>query len=111
MIERKLVGVPLAIFGLMLWAGPAAAVPAGTVIAVSGSPRDHGRVLNRGDPVQIRAVFRVAEVLYHIFASVIGSISLAFVKVSMNSRRSSVTTSRVASYSAQIASAMADKGV
>jgi hypothetical protein len=50
---RKLVGVPFAIVGLMLWAYTAAAMPAGTVIGVSGSCTDHGRVLNRGDPVQI----------------------------------------------------------
>jgi len=50
---RKLVGVPFAIGGLMLWAYAAAAMPAGTVIGVSGSCTDHGRVLNRGDAVQI----------------------------------------------------------
>jgi len=48
-----LAGVVLAIFGLMLWAGEAAAAPAGTVIAVSGSCTDHDRVLNRGETVQI----------------------------------------------------------
>ena len=53
MMERKLVGLVLAIFGLMLWAGPAAATPAGTVVEVSGSATDHGRVLNRGETVQI----------------------------------------------------------
>ena len=37
----------------MLWAGAAAAAPAGTVIAVSGSCTDHGRVLNHGDVVQV----------------------------------------------------------
>lgn len=52
-MERKLVGLVLAIFGLMLWAGPAAATPAGTVVDVSGSATDHGRVLNRGGTVQI----------------------------------------------------------
>jgi hypothetical protein len=50
---RKLVGMPFAIGGLMLWAYAAAAMPAGTVIGVSGSCTDHGRVLNRGDAVQI----------------------------------------------------------
>jgi hypothetical protein len=53
MMERKLVGVPLAILGLMIWAGLAAATSAATVIAVSGSCTDHGRVLNRGETVQI----------------------------------------------------------
>src|SRR6516225_2317114 len=52
-MERKLVWVPFAIGGLMLWAYAAAAMPAGTVIGVSGSCTDHGRVLNRGDAVQI----------------------------------------------------------
>jgi hypothetical protein len=37
----------------MLWAGPAAATPAGTVVEVSGSATDHSRVLNRGQTVQI----------------------------------------------------------
>jgi hypothetical protein len=53
MMERKLVGLVLAIFGLMLWAGPAAATPAGTVVEVSGSATDHGRVLSRGETAQI----------------------------------------------------------
>jgi hypothetical protein len=53
MMQRKLIGALFAIFGLMLWIGAAAAVPAGTVIAVSGSCTDHGRVLKRGDVVQI----------------------------------------------------------
>jgi hypothetical protein len=48
-----LVGVGFAIVGLMLWAGAAAATPAGTVIGVSGSSTDHGGVLNRGDAVQV----------------------------------------------------------
>jgi hypothetical protein len=52
-MEPKLVGVLLTLFGLMLWSGAAAATPAGTVIDVRGSCTDHGRVLNRGDPVQI----------------------------------------------------------
>ena len=53
MIGSKLVGTLSAIFGLMLWAGTAAATPAGTVIRVTGSCIDQGRVLNRGDMVQI----------------------------------------------------------
>jgi hypothetical protein len=53
MMERKLVGVPLTILGLMIWAGLAAGTPAATVIAVSGSCTDHGHVLNRGETVQI----------------------------------------------------------
>lgn len=48
-----MVGVVFAIVGLMLWAGAAAATPAGTVIGVSGSFTDHGHVLNRGDAVQV----------------------------------------------------------
>jgi hypothetical protein len=51
--QRKLLGALFSIFGLMLWAGAAAATPAGTVIRVSGSCTDRGRVLNRGDTVQI----------------------------------------------------------
>ena len=53
MMERNLVGVVIAIFGLILWAGAAAAAPAGTVIAVSGSCTGHSHVLNRGETVQI----------------------------------------------------------
>ena len=52
-MQRKLLGALFALVGLMLWAGPAAATPAGTVIMVSGSCTDHDRVLNRGDVVQI----------------------------------------------------------
>jgi hypothetical protein len=52
-MQRKMVGALFAIFGLMLWADAAAATPAGTVIGVSGSCTDHGRVLNRGDTIQI----------------------------------------------------------
>jgi hypothetical protein len=37
----------------MLWAGAAAAAPAGTVVGVSGSCTDLGRALSRGDTVQI----------------------------------------------------------
>lgn len=51
-MERKLVGVLFTLFGLTLWSGAAAGTPAGTVIDVSGSCTDRGRVLNRGDPVQ-----------------------------------------------------------
>ena len=52
-MERKLIGVLFTIFGLIFWAGAAAATPAGTVVGVSGSCTDHGRALNRGDVVQI----------------------------------------------------------
>lgn len=52
-MERKFVGVLFTLFGLTLWAGAAAATPAGTVTDISGSCTDGGRVLNRGDPVQI----------------------------------------------------------
>jgi hypothetical protein len=52
-MEHKLVGVLFTLFGLMLWSGAAVAMSAGTVIDVNGSCTDHGRVLNRGDQVQI----------------------------------------------------------
>jgi hypothetical protein len=52
-MERKLFGVLFTVIGLIFWAGAAAATPAGTVIGVSGSCIDHGRVLNRGDSVQV----------------------------------------------------------
>lgn len=52
-MEPKLVGVLFTLFGLMLWSGAAVAMSAGTVIDVSGTCTDHGRVLNRGDPVEI----------------------------------------------------------
>jgi hypothetical protein len=52
-MERKLIGVLFTIFGLIFWAGAAAATPAGTVVGVSGSCTDHRRALNRGDVVQI----------------------------------------------------------
>ena len=52
-MQRKLVGALFPIFGLMLWAGAVAATPVGTVIRVSGSYTDRGRVLNNGDAVQI----------------------------------------------------------
>jgi hypothetical protein len=42
-----------------LWAGAAAATPAGTVIGVRGSCTDHGHVLNRGDAVQISDTLNV----------------------------------------------------
>jgi hypothetical protein len=48
-----LVGVLFAILGAMLLAGAAAATPAGTVVVVSGSCTDRGRVLKLGDAVQI----------------------------------------------------------
>jgi ferric-dicitrate binding protein FerR (iron transport regulator) len=51
--RRKLLGALFAIFGLMLWVDAAAATPAGTVIGVSGSCTARGRVLDRGDTVQI----------------------------------------------------------
>jgi len=53
MMQRKLVGALFAIFGLMRLAGAATAMPAGSVIQVSGSCTDQGRVLNPGDVVQI----------------------------------------------------------
>jgi hypothetical protein len=52
-MERKLFGVLFTIIGLIFWAGAAAATPAGTVIGVSGSCTDHGRVLNLGDVLQV----------------------------------------------------------
>ncbi|MBV8936491.1 MAG: FecR domain-containing protein [Alphaproteobacteria bacterium] len=53
-MRRKLIGTLFAIIGLMLWADAApAAMPAGTVLAVSGSCTDQGRVLKRGDAVQV----------------------------------------------------------
>ena len=51
--ECKLVSVLFATFGLMLWADAAAATLAGMVVAVSGTCTDHGRVLDRGDAVQV----------------------------------------------------------
>jgi hypothetical protein len=54
MIMRRKLGRPLfAMVGLVFWAGSAAAMPAGTVIAVSGPCTDHGHVLERGDMVQV----------------------------------------------------------
>ena len=50
-----------AIFGVMLFAGAAAATPAGTVVAVSGSCTDRGRVLKLGDTVQISDTVDVPE--------------------------------------------------
>ena len=52
-IQRNLVGALSAIFGPTLGIGIAAATPVGTVIEVSGSCIDHGRVLKFGDAVQI----------------------------------------------------------
>ena len=52
-IQRNLVGALSAIFGPTLGIGIAAATPVGTVIEVSGSCIDHGRVLKFGDVVQI----------------------------------------------------------
>lgn len=51
-MERKCVPA-LCTIALMLWAGAAAAMPAGIVVAVSGSSTNHGRMLNRGDSVQV----------------------------------------------------------
>ena len=52
-IQRNLVGALFVIFGPTLGIGIAAATPVGTVIEVSGSCIDHGRVLKFGDAVQI----------------------------------------------------------
>jgi hypothetical protein len=52
-MERELIGVLFTIFGLIFWAGAAGAMPAGTVIGVSGSCTDHGHLLNQDDAVQI----------------------------------------------------------
>jgi hypothetical protein len=52
-IMRRRLRMRFAILGLMLWGGAAFATPAGTVIAVSGSCTDHGRVLTWGDAVQV----------------------------------------------------------
>ena len=52
-IQRNLVGALFAIFGPTLGTGTAAVTPVGTVIEVSGSCIDHGRVLKFGDAVQI----------------------------------------------------------
>lgn len=60
MVQRKLIRAPLTIFVLMLWAGVAAATPAGTVVGVSGSCTDLGRALSRGDVVQIGDTLDVA---------------------------------------------------
>jgi ferric-dicitrate binding protein FerR (iron transport regulator) len=53
MVQRSSAGALFTIFGLMLWAGAAAATPAGTVVGVSGSCTDFGRALSRGDTVHI----------------------------------------------------------
>ena len=52
-IQRNLVGALFAIFGPTLGTGTAAVTSVGTVIEVSGSCIDHGRVLKFGDVVQI----------------------------------------------------------
>ena len=53
-MQRKLVGALFAILGLMLWADVApAAMPAGTVVAVSGSCTAGGHALKPGDAVQV----------------------------------------------------------
>src|SRR5690349_19229219 len=52
-MRRNLVCMLSAILGSILWAGLAAAMPAGMVIAVSGSCTDRGRALERGDAVQV----------------------------------------------------------
>ena len=53
-MRRKLIGTLFAILSLTLWAVAApAATLAGTVVAVSGSCTDHGRVLKSGDAVQV----------------------------------------------------------
>ena len=60
MMERNLVGVLLAIFGLLCWASAAAAAPAGKVVMMSGSCTDNGRALKQGDAVQIGDTVDVA---------------------------------------------------
>jgi hypothetical protein len=52
-MPRNSVGVLAAIFSLVVWADPAAAMPAGIVLAVNGSCTNDGSVLNHGDAVQI----------------------------------------------------------
>jgi hypothetical protein len=53
-MRHKLIGTLFAILSLTLWAVAApAATLAGTVVAVSGSCTDHGRVLKSGDAVQV----------------------------------------------------------
>jgi hypothetical protein len=53
-MRRKLVGALFVLLGLMLWADAApAATLAGAVAAVSGSCTAGGRVLKRGDAVQV----------------------------------------------------------
>ena len=53
-MRRKLVGALFVLLGLMLWADAApAATLAGAVVAVSGSCTAGGRVLKRGDAVQV----------------------------------------------------------
>jgi hypothetical protein len=53
-MRRKLVGALVVLLGLMLWADAApTATLAGAVVAVSGSCTAGGRVLKRGDAVQV----------------------------------------------------------
>ena len=53
-MQRKFVGALFAILGPMLWADRApAAMPAGAVLAVSGSCTARGRALKPGDAVQV----------------------------------------------------------
>ena len=53
-MRRELMGTLFVLLGLALWAVAVPAAPlAGTVVAVSGSSTDHGRVLTRGDAVQV----------------------------------------------------------
>lgn len=60
-MQRKFVGALFAIFGLMLWANATpAAIPAGTVVAVSGSCSTGGRALKPGNAVQVGDTINVA---------------------------------------------------
>jgi hypothetical protein len=59
-MQRKLLGTLFAVFGLIFWADAAsAAMPAGTVVAVSGSCTARGRALKPGDPVQVSDTLNV----------------------------------------------------
>ena len=59
-MQGKLVGALFAILGLMLWADAApAAMPAGTVVAVSGSCTARGHALKPGDAVQVSDTINV----------------------------------------------------
>ncbi len=57
----KLFGPLVAMFGPMLWIGAAAATLAGMVIGVSGSCTSHGRVLKRGNTVQVSETVTVPD--------------------------------------------------